>query len=138
MTDSRDWHAEQNTEQGVLFEVVLAGNGLTEPTSYQAHGLVKEGIGFPEGKIPEGTSAGESQITDAFHEAIRQEAVQRRRRQAQSGEHSPLQRDGTYQTVRVGDYLPGGFGPVTYRNLRQAQQYAASLDHKEESPNVQA
>lgn len=84
-------------------------------------------IGEPvEGGVFPGVEAEESQIAV---DAVQKAEQTRNKRDAQAGKHSVLARDGSYLTIRPGDYLPG-FGPVMDRNWENAKAYANRLERE--------
>jgi hypothetical protein len=96
----------------------------------EAHGNMRHLEAVPDGVFPEperpedfAKKFADEDIARSVHESV----VSDRRKAAQIGKHSPLQREGSYSSVRPGDVLPG-FGVVTYRNLSRAEEHAARLD----------
>ncbi|MGH7241578.1 MAG: hypothetical protein ACREGB_04745, partial [Candidatus Saccharimonadales bacterium] len=121
-------HDEQPLDQGQLFPVEIS---RSHPPVI---GEVVEGGVFPE-DLPL-TEEPARHIHEAIHEAVVAEQQTRNRRDGNRGKHSPLQRDGSYQTIQLGDYLPG-FGPVTERKWEEAKVYAAQLEAKRHKNNDQ-
>lgn len=124
--------ASQSPEssQGELFEVLLENTGTTDPgtpRTITAHFVTHaEGI-FTEMDEPTPSVIDLDQPTVTA--VVHAEVAKRKRHQAQLGKHSPLQRDGTYLSVRPGDVLPD-FGIVTLRNRLEAQAHAEQLEAK--------
>lgn len=115
--------------QGSLFETQLIGNGITEPADYR---VTAELTPAPDGVYAENkadpTTEPVLEDTEVL-EAIRAEIKTRHRQIAQTGKHSPLQREGSYLAVQPGDVLPA-FGVVTHSNFRAAQQVARKLENQ--------
>jgi hypothetical protein len=113
--------SEQPLDQGMLFPVEVS---RTAPPSI---GEAVEGGVYPD----ELSSSNEDSrpFHEVVHEAVVQEQHTRNRRQGNQGKHSPLQRDGNYQQIRLGDFLPG-FGPVTERRWEEAKAHARGLEDK--------
>ncbi|HSX53151.1 MAG TPA: hypothetical protein VLF90_02150 [Patescibacteria group bacterium] len=109
----------QEPQQGFLFKDVRPGT--TEPD--QIANQTQHFELTPEGEFPEAIEPTIPETDPATHSAV----VTNRRHRAQLGKHSPLERDGNYSNVKVGDVLPG-FGPVTHTNRSAAEQYAHKLD----------
>jgi hypothetical protein len=120
-------------DQRALFglDVEVIGNGTTDPGSYQAERKVTftDAETLPS-EVVELDSVGQPLDDDEILSAVRDEVAARRRRQAQAGRHSPLRHRGSYLDVRVGDYLPEDFGPVTMENIENALVKAAELEAK--------
>ena len=114
--------------QGALFETHIATGGATDPE------LLSETATYepqPDGFYPETTEQSSREDTEVSEQA--KEAVKRtNRHRGQLGKHSPLERNGSYEDVQVGDYLPG-FGPVTYTNFSDALLHAESLEKQRRS-----
>lgn len=122
-------HTPEAPGQEVLFGIVPVVSGETDPE------LVSHSVEFiaaaeiPTVQIdqtPRTTS--DLRIITKVHEAVAKD----RRRSAQTGKHSPLERDGTYLSVKPGDVLPG-FGVVKRMNLSDAMRHASSLQAKHDS-----
>lgn len=128
---------ESDENQGALFEAHVIPSGATDPAlagSRVEFEPAPDGY-YPE-NAPETTAAPETVAIEGLHEAV----VADRRRKAQTGKHSPLQRDGAYADlenntsfVKAGDVLPE-FGIVTYSNLAAAEQHARYLEQKRRQP----
>ena len=117
----RNRHQEQPAQQGQLFPVETSR--LHPPIIGEVTG---EGV-FPE-DMPATPEGAETQhLHEAIHEAVVAEQQTRNRRQGNLGKHSPLQRDGDYTRIQLGDYLPG-FGPVKERNWEEAKAAARKLE----------
>jgi hypothetical protein len=119
-----------NEEQGALFgvDVKVIGSGTTDPLSYETERRVT--FTDAETPLPEAVEPDTVEHTlgeDRVLIAVQDEVAARRNSLKQSGLHSPLQRDGTYLAVRVGDFLPD-FGKVTYRNFVAAYKRASELE----------
>lgn len=122
--------------QGALIAAEMVGNGATDSKDFRRVGQI---IGVnPEGFFPDETSPTiEDAITPEEHlstEGLKAQMTANRRR-AQVGKHSPLQRDGTYLTLMIGDVLPpdktlGRERPliVRERDFEYAKRYAAALE----------
>lgn len=114
-------HHEQPAQQGQLFPVETSR--LHPPIIGEVTG---EGV-FPE-DMPATLEGAETQhLHEAIHEAVVAEQQTRNRRQGNLGKHSPLQRDGDYTRIQLGDYLPG-FGAVKERNWEEAKAAARKLE----------
>jgi hypothetical protein len=113
-------------DQRALFglDVEVIGNGTTDPGSYQAERKVTftDAETLPS-EVVELDSVGQPLDDDEILSAVRDEVAARRRRQA-------LLHRGSYLDVRVGDYLPEDFGPVTMENIENALVKAAELEAK--------
>lgn len=115
-------------EQGALFDVSFEGNGAVEPSQHRLTAHFEDnptGDGtfesptLPEVPVIEGDPA--------LLETARADAERRKHSAAQRGLHSPLQRDGSYQNIRLGDWLPG-YGAVTERDWDNAVVKARELE----------
>ncbi len=120
-------------DQGALFSEQVVHSGETDP-EFQTTSYTYEAS-------PEGIYPSESQIAEAvaedpdFVKNVKEAVKTQHRRAAQTGRHSPLERDGSYLNVQVGDYLPD-FGPVTYRNFPRAEEHARSLEADRNNPRT--
>jgi hypothetical protein len=139
MPPRRRSQQEEIPGQGGLFGVdeTIVGNGLPDAGAYEARklGTITLGETFPAEEVanePAVATMDAPEVVAAIASAVATE----NRSRAQRGQHSPLQRDGTYLTVRVGDVLPHGFGPVTHRNLAQAREVAQQLEKRRLSPRA--
>lgn len=114
-------------DQGALFAERIIPGGATDPTM---HTTYVEFEAAPEGVYPEIKETAEPELSPEDKTAIeglRKARQADRRHTAQAGKHSPLERDGSYSSIKAGDFLPG-FGPVTYTNFAEAQRHADSLE----------
>ena len=122
--------AAQNEGQGALFSEQIVRSGGTDPVLQsvtQHYEAMPDGVyNSLEQTIPKESPFTDPQLVEAVHKAV----VTDRRRVSQAGKHSPLQRDGTYLTVRPGDYLPEGFGAVTDGNYQGAKLFASGLEDR--------
>ncbi len=120
-------HHQEQPDEGALFDVEVVGNGSTDPGNF----AVKNNFVMPgeEASIehPEERPPAPEEIAVAA--AVRSAVVTQHHRDAQVGKHSPLARTGNYaDDVQPGDFLPGGFGVVTGKNLDAARTHARALD----------
>lgn len=130
-------HEPHPEDQGALFSEELVGNGAQDPENYAVtHQLeaAPDGV-YPEKPVDTPPTAEETQLLEAVHKAV----VTDNRRKGQLGKHSPLEREGKYadletgvSLIKAGDVLPG-FGPVTYRNMAQAESHARKLEQDRSS-----
>ena len=121
-------------DQGALFttEVTAITVGAADPDT-QKHAYivhlepVEEGV-YETKILPAVTESKPPTPQDvAFMRGVHESVVTHHRRQAQVGKHSPMTRDGNYSSIRSGDFLPG-FGPVTHRNIAEAEKHAQELE----------
>jgi hypothetical protein len=112
-----------NPNQAAFFDYTVVGNGQTDPGGHNTR--VVFGEPTLDGIYGEPPVEVEYVGIENVHNAVMTE----RNRRAQTGKHSPLQRDGTYSTVKAGDVLPG-FGIVTHMNLPAAQVKADALERE--------
>ncbi|QQS18870.1 hypothetical protein IPL68_02310 [Candidatus Saccharibacteria bacterium] len=129
-------HQETDPNQGAFIAAEMLGNGGTDPQSF---GLIGRIIGVePDGFFPDqAPPSTDEAITPEAHlttTALKEQHTAKRRR-AQIGKHSPLQRDGTYMTLMLGDVLPpnenlGREKPLIVKegNYADAKRYAAALE----------
>lgn len=124
--------AEPSEVQGALFATHIVHSGVPDPELATTSVHLEPA---PTGHYPEQETALETtgEIENPVVKAVHQAVGTDNRRKAQLGKHSSLERSGSYvEGLQVGDYLPN-FGPVTYRNLSQAREHAASLEAKRKS-----
>jgi hypothetical protein len=120
---------QQPPQQGALFAEEIVGLGVTDPELQVRETRFEPVDG---GIFPEATASYEAPGGEALARSVHDAVVTDHRRKAQTGKHSPLQRDGTYEAVRPGDVLPQ-FGVVTYRNFDQAKAHARVLEAERRS-----
>lgn len=116
-----------NEDQGALFAEHIISTGATDPTM---HTTSVELEAVPDGVYPEAKETAEPELSPEDKtalEGLRKARQTDRRHTAQVGKHSPLERDGSYSSIKAGDFLPG-FGPVTYTNFADAQRHADRLE----------
>lgn len=113
-------HEDQPADQGQFFPVDAS---RTHPPVI---GEVVHGGVYPEDLAPPEDPELQP-LHQAVHETVVAEQHTRNRRTAQAGKHSPLARDGHYNTIQLGDFLPG-FGPVTERGWDNAMRHARKLE----------
>jgi hypothetical protein len=112
--------------QGSFFSEEQVSHGAMDPEHYT--GPTVEITPVPGGTFEATKPVNELDFSEPeLAAAVHDETVSRRNRLAQTGKHSPLQREGSYSALRPGDVLPG-FGVVKYGNLQEAQAHAAMLD----------
>ena len=114
-------HEPQPDDQGQLFAVDI--------TRHKPAEIGEIGPVFPDELEPTEESAETRHLHEAVHEAVVAEQQTRNRREGNRGKHSPLQRDGSYENIQLGDFLPG-FGPVTERHWEEAKAHARSLESR--------
>lgn len=119
-------HEEQPPDQGQLFSVEAS---RTHPPII---GEVVGGGVYPEDLTPTEESVDTRHFHEAVHETVIKEQQARNRRLGNAGKHSPLTRDGHYERIQLGDFLPG-FGPVKERNWEEAKAFAAGLETKRQA-----
>ncbi len=119
---------DQFEGQGALFSERTVSSAETDPllqsASYE-YQPVPEGVYEDTDKADVIPIESDPNLVNAVKEAVKTQ----HRRSAQIGKHSPLERDGSYLNVQVGDFLPN-FGPVTYRNFERAEEYARELEQQ--------
>ena len=137
MPPKRHQPQQPDPNQPAFIEVEVSGSGLTDPEN---HRRIAKVVGIrPEGVLPQEAEVGEGMVTPeaAATSALAEATKTEHRRRAQLGKHSPLQRDGSYLAIRLGDVLPPdeslGRGErliVKERNYEDAKRYAAKLESK--------
>ena len=122
----------ENVDQGSLFSETIVGSGETDPLLYTTS---VEFEPVPGGVFHDKTEEDTMPQTDpSVVHAVHKAVVSSHRHDAQLGKHSTLEREGKYadldtgkSVIKAGDVLPG-FGPVTYRNMAEAENHAYKLE----------
>ena len=127
----------ESPDQGFLFGTELVSSGVTDALLQTHSTRIVEGEGFPE--VPQDVEIEQTAEQVAMSALVKQATKTRHRQQGQTGKHTPLDREGRYadlengtSLIKAGDFLPG-FGPVTYRNMVEAESHAYKLEQQRQS-----